>query len=89
LPKGRRWIYVVIDVRTRLILSVKVCAAPNTEDAIAALGVPITTKASLMHSSPASNLASNWAKETAVRSAWSEFRRPAGRPSQVRLTLFA
>ena len=47
LPKGRRWIYVVIDVRTRLILSVKVCAAPNTEDAIAALDLATRDKTEL------------------------------------------
>lgn len=47
LPKGRRWIYVVIDVRTRLILSVKVCATPNTEDAIAALDLATRDKGDL------------------------------------------
>ncbi|GAA6189989.1 hypothetical protein [Litorivita sp. NS0012-18] len=47
LPKGRRWIYVVIDVRTRLILSVKVCATPKAEDAIAALDLATRDKADL------------------------------------------
>jgi len=47
LPKGRRWIYVVIDVRTRLILAVKVCATPNTDDAIAALDLATRDKSDL------------------------------------------
>ncbi len=37
----------MIDVRTRLILSVKVCATPNTEDAIAALDLATRDKADL------------------------------------------